>query len=108
MFIIIIINIPKPISSSEPSSESSFFSSFFFSAAAATGAAAPGAATAAAAAGAAPTPEPILVIKSFTFTFSNAFAKRLGQYGSTSTLAAFKIVAIFSPYLKRNNIYYIL
>lgn len=54
-------------------------------------------ATGAAAAGAAPAPDPMLVIKFFTSTPSRALAKRLGQYGSTSTLAAFKMVEIFSP-----------
>ena len=48
-------------------------------------------------AGAAPTPDPMLEIKFLTSTPSRALAKRLGQYGSTSTLAAFKSVAIFSP-----------
>lgn len=88
-------NLPKPISSSDPSSDSSFFSSFF-SAAGAAAAAAAGAA--APAAGAAPTPEPMLVISSLTLTPSNALANKPGQYGSTSTLAAFKMVEIFSPF----------
>lgn len=57
----------------------------------------PAAAGAAAPAGAAPAPDPMLLIRFLTSTPSKAFAKRLGQYGSTSTLAAFRSVAIFSP-----------
>lgn len=53
--------------------------------------------TAAPAAGAAPAPDPMLEIKFLTSTPSRALAKRLGQYGSTSTFAAFKRVASFSP-----------
>lgn len=79
--------------SSSEASESSFFSSFLASA----GAAAAAAGAAAAPAGAAPAPEPMLLIKFLTSTPSRALAKRLGQYGSTSTLAAFRRVAIFSP-----------
>lgn len=50
------------------------------------------------AAGTAPTADPMFVIKSLTFAVSKALANKPGQYGSTSTLAAFKIVWIFSPY----------
>lgn len=92
-------NLPNPMSSSSSSSDSSFFFSSFFSATAATGAAA----AAAPAAGAAPTPEPMFVIKSLTLMPSKALAKRDGQYGSTSTLAAFKIVEIFSLYTPNNG-----
>lgn len=49
-------------------------------------------------AGAAPTPDPMFVIKFLTSTPSRAFAKRLGQYGSTSTDAAFNKVESFSPW----------
>uniref|UniRef100_A0A1L8D872 Uncharacterized protein n=1 Tax=Nyssomyia neivai TaxID=330878 RepID=A0A1L8D872_9DIPT len=81
------------MSSSDSSGSSSFFSSFL----AAAGASAAAAAAGAPAAGAAPAPEPIFVIRSFTLIPSRALAKSPGQYGSTSTLAAFKIVLIFSP-----------
>ncbi|CAD0195253.1 unnamed protein product [Chrysodeixis includens] len=80
------------------SSDSSGSSSFFSSLASAAGAAPPAAAAGAAPpAGAAPTPDPMLVIKSRTLMPSRALAKRPGQYGSTSTLAAFRMVEIFSP-----------
>lgn len=82
------------MSSSDSSGSSSFFSSL---AASAAGAAAEAAAGAPPAAGAAPTPEPMFVIRSRTLMPSRALAKRPGQYGSTSTLAAFKMVEIFSP-----------
>jgi hypothetical protein len=39
----------------------------------------------------------MLVISSLTLQLSRALAKRPGQYGSTSTLAAFRRVEIFSP-----------
>jgi len=52
---------------------------------------------AAPAAGTAPTADPMLVIKSLTLAFSKALANKPGQYGSTSTLAAFRTVWIFSP-----------
>jgi len=52
---------------------------------------------AAPAAGAAPTADPMFEIKSLTFADSKALANKPGQYGSTSTLAAFRIVWIFSP-----------
>jgi hypothetical protein len=55
-------------------------------------------------AGAAPTPEPTFVIKSLTLTPSNALAKSPGQYGSTSTAAALRIVCIFSPYQQNHKI----
>lgn len=86
--------LPKPMSSSEASDSDSFFFSSFFSSAAA------GAAVTAAAAPplAAPAPDPMFVINPLTSIPSKALAKRPGQYGSTSTLAAFKIVEIFSPY----------
>lgn len=68
-------NSPNPISSPEPSSSSD--SSFFFSSFLAAGAAST---TAAAAAGpAAPTPDPMFVIKSLTLTPSKALAKSPGQ-----------------------------
>lgn len=85
-------NSPNPMSSSSSSSDSSFFSSFFLDS---TGASA-AAAGAAAPAEAAPAPEPMLVIKFLTSTPSKALANNDGQYGSTSTLAAFKMVEIFS------------
>lgn len=44
------------------------------------------------AAGAAPTADPMLVIKSLTLAFSRALANKPGQYGSTSTLAALRTV----------------
>jgi len=53
---------------------------------------------AAPAAGTAPTADPMFVIKSLTLAFSKALANKPGQYGSTSTLAALRIVWIFSPY----------
>merc|ERR1712156_20001 len=74
---------PNPISSSDSSSGSSFFSSL-------------GASSAAAAAGAAPTPDPTLETRSLMLTDSRHLAKRPGQKGSTETLAAFKMVEIFS------------
>ena len=61
-------------------------------AAAAAGAAPP----AAAAAGAAPAPDPTLATRSLMLTDSRHLAKRPGQKGSTVTLAAFKMVLIFS------------
>ncbi|KAJ8979554.1 hypothetical protein NQ317_017703 [Molorchus minor] len=78
---------PSPISSSDSSGSDSGFSSF----AGAAAAAAAGAAAAPPVAGAAPTPELMLVIRSRMLTPSKALAKRPGQYGSTSTLAAFKM-----------------
>jgi hypothetical protein len=42
-------------------------------------------------------PAPIFVINDLTSIPSRAFAKSPGQYGSTSTLAALRIVEIFSP-----------
>lgn len=42
-------------------------------------------------------PDPMLEIKDLTSIPSRALAKSPGQYGSTSTLAAFKMVEIFSP-----------
>lgn len=57
----------------------------------------PAGAAAAAAAGAAPAPDPMLEMRFLTSTPSRALAKSPGQYGSTSTLAAFKRVVIFSP-----------
>jgi len=53
------------------------------------------------AAGTAPTADPMFVIKSLTFAVSKALANKPGQYGSTSTLAAFRIVWIFSPYTNK-------
>merc|ERR1712154_333854 len=47
--------------------------------------------------GAAPAPDPTLEMSSLTLQPVKALAKRLGQKGSTVTLAAFKIVLIFSP-----------
>ena len=41
-------------------------------------------------------PEPILLSRSSMDVFSNSFAKRPGQYGSTATLAALMSVAMFS------------
>ena len=82
------------MSSSDSSSGSSFFSSFFSSAAAAP----PAAGAAPPAAGAAPTPDPTLVMRSLTLQLSRALANRPGQYGSTSTPAALRMVWIFSPY----------
>ena len=83
------------MSSSDSSSGSSFFSS-------AAGAAAPPASAAAAGAappaGADPTPDPTLLINSLIETDSQHLAKSPGQNGSTSTLAAFKMVVIFSAY----------
>lgn len=55
-------------------------------------------AAAAPAAGAAPTPEPTLVIMLLRLRPSKALANKPGQYGSTLTSAAFKIVWIFSAY----------
>lgn len=52
----------------------------------------------------APTPEPTLVMSSFGLIPSRAFANNPGQYGSTSTPAAFRIVWIFSP-CKNSNSY---
>ena len=83
------------MSSSDSSSGSSFFSS-------AAGAAAPPASAAAAGAappaGADPTPDPTLLINSLISIDSQHLAKSPGQKGSTSTLAAFKMVVIFSAY----------
>ena len=59
-------------------------------------AAAAGAAPPAAAAGAAPAPDPTLATRSLMLTDSRHLAKRPGQKGSTVTLAAFKMVLIFS------------
>ena len=93
--------LPNPISSSDSGSDSFFFSSFLSPplppppAAAAAGASA---AATPAAAGAAPALAPTFVIKSLIDTPSNALANKPGQYGSISTLAAFKIVWIFSPW----------
>ena len=61
-----------------------------------TAAAAAGAAPPAAAAGAAPAPDPTLATRSLMLTDSRHLAKRPGQKGSTVTLAAFKMVLIFS------------
>merc|ERR1712099_35949 len=83
---------PNPMSSSDSSSGSSFFSSLGASSAAA----AAGAAPPAPAAGAAPTPDPTLETRSLMLTDSRHLAKRPGQKGSTETLAAFKMVEIFS------------
>jgi len=41
-------------------------------------------------------PEPMLLIRSSMDVFSNSFAKRPGQYGSTVTLAALMSVAMLS------------
>merc|ERR1712002_704427 len=82
---------PNPMSSSDSSSGSSFFSSLGASSAAAAAGAAPPPA-----AGAAPTPDPTLETRSLILTDSRHFAKRPGQKGSTLTLAAFKMVLIFS------------
>ena len=49
-------------------------------------------------AGAAPAPDPTLVMRALTSTPSKALAKRPGQYGSTLTSAAFRMVEIFSAY----------
>uniref|UniRef100_A0A2M3ZZB0 Putative secreted protein n=1 Tax=Anopheles triannulatus TaxID=58253 RepID=A0A2M3ZZB0_9DIPT len=82
------------MSSSDSSGSSSFFSSFF---SAAAGAAPPAAAPPAAGAPPPdPTPEPMLVIRLLTSMPSRALANRPGQYGSISTLAAFRMVEIFS------------
>uniref|UniRef100_A0A2M4C4E9 Putative secreted protein n=1 Tax=Anopheles marajoara TaxID=58244 RepID=A0A2M4C4E9_9DIPT len=83
------------MSSSDSSGSSSFFSSFF---SAAAGAAPPAAAPPAAGAPPPPdpTPEPMLVIRLLTSMPSRALANRPGQYGSMSTLAAFRMVEIFS------------
>lgn len=51
----------------------------------------------AAAGAAAPTPLPTFVIKSLGLMLSKDLANNPGQYGSTSTLAALRIVWIFSP-----------
>merc|ERR1711992_242877 len=81
---------PNPMSSSDSSSGSSFFSSLGASSAAAAAGAAPPAA------GAAPTPDPTFETKSLILTDSRHLEKRPGQKGSTETLAAFKMVLIFS------------
>merc|ERR1719315_675415 len=70
------------------SSSSSSDSSFLAGAASSAGAAA--------AAGADPTPDPTEVMRVFKLQDSRAFEKRPGQYGSTSTPAAFRMVFIFS------------
>lgn len=57
----------------------------------AAGAALPSAG-AAPAAGAAPTPEPTLLMRSLMLQLSRALGNNYGQYGSTSTPAAFKVV----------------
>ena len=82
------------MSSSDSSSDSSFFSS-------SASAAAPPAAAPPAAAGAAP--PPTLVIKSSMSFLSKSLAKRVGQYGSTSTPAALTTVAILSAYGKKKQ-----
>uniref|UniRef100_A0A2M3YXW3 Uncharacterized protein n=1 Tax=Anopheles braziliensis TaxID=58242 RepID=A0A2M3YXW3_9DIPT len=82
------------MSSSDSSGSSSFFSSFFSAAGAAPPAAAPPAAGAPPPPD--PTPEPMLVIRLLTSMPSRALANRPGQYGSMSTLAAFRMVEIFS------------
>ena len=64
----------------------------------AAGADPPAAGAAPPAAGAAPTPDPTLVIIAFKLRPSKALEKRPGQYGSTLTSAAFKMVWIFSAY----------
>merc|ERR1719318_1492898 len=51
---------------------------------------------AAPAAGADPTPDPTVVIRVFRSQDSRALAKSPGQYGSTSTPAAFRMVVSFS------------
>ena len=88
------------MSSSDSSSGSSFFAS-------AAGAAAPASAAAAGAAppaaGADPTPDPTLLINSLTSIDSQHLAKSPGQKGSTSTLAAFKMVLIFSAYIEQQE-----
>merc|ERR1719206_1458659 len=83
---------PDPISSSSSSSDSSFLAG----AASAAGAAPLAAAGAAAAAGAEPTPDPTVVIRVLRSHDSRALAKSPGQYGSTSTPAALRMVVIFS------------
>ena len=82
------------------SSDSSFSSSFSsaFSSAAGAPPAAP-AAVGAPVAGA-PPPAPIFERSSFTSLPSRAFARRLAQMGSTSTLAASVIERIFSDYVQ--------
>jgi len=90
--------LPKPISSS---SEASGVFSFFLAAGASAALAAP-AAGAAAAGAAAPAAgaDPKLVIKLKTSTLDRALAKRPGQYGAASYLAAFKMALILSPCYK--------
>ena len=80
------------------SSSSDSGSGSFAGAASVAGAAPPaaGAPTPAAEGPAAPTPEPTVVIKLFKSQDSRALANRPGQYGSTSTPAALRMVVIFS------------
>lgn len=61
---------------------------------------------AAPAAGAAPTADPMFVIKSLTLALSRALANKPGQYGSTSTLAALRTVWIFSPWKIKITLYF--
>merc|ERR1719309_571711 len=70
------------MSSSSSSSDSSFLAG--------------AASSAGAAAGADPTPAPTDVMRVFMSQDSRALEKRPGQYGSTSTPAAFRMVFIFS------------
>lgn len=86
------------MSSSDSSGSDSFFSSFLASAGAPAAAAGP-----AEAGPAAPTPDPMFVIKSLTLQPSKALANKPGQYGSTSTLAALRIVWSFSPYFLKKK-----
>ena len=82
--------------SSSDSSFSSSFSSAFSSAAGAP----PAAAAAGTPVAGAPPPAPIFERSSFTSLPSRAFARRLAQMGSTSTLAASVIERIFSDYVQ--------
>lgn len=85
------------------SSDSSFGSSFFLVSAAGAAPPAAGAAAAAAGAGPDPAPEETEVMRFFTSTPSRALAKSPGQYGSNSTLAALRRVAIFSPVMATSS-----
>jgi len=96
-------NSPKPMSSSDSSSDSCFFSSFF-SSSLASASPPPAGAPPAAGAAAPPAPgAPALWIRLSRLCPSRALAKRPGQKGSTSTLAALISFSIFSACKNQRN-----